>query len=112
MTARRVLVWGGGLALALLSQGALAQDAAEGRLKARQCSGCHGQLGIAAIPNAPNLAGEASMYIEAQLKAFRDGDRQHDQMTIVAAKLDDKDIADLAAWFEAIEVTVAAPDLD
>lgn len=112
MTAKRVLVWGGGLVLALLSQVAVAQDIAAGRQKARRCSGCHGQLGIAVAPNAPNLAGENSIYIELQLRAFRDGDRHHEQMTIVASRLSDEDIADLAAWFEAIEVTATAPNLD
>ncbi len=106
------MVWGGGLALALLSQGVFAQDIAAGREKARRCSVCHGQLGIAELPNAPNLAGENSIYVELQLKAFRDGDRHHEQMSIIAARLSDEDIADLAAWFEAIVVTATAPDLD
>lgn len=105
-------VLGGGLMLALLSSGVFAQDAAIGRLKAQRCSGCHGDLGIAVAPNAPNLAGEHRLYIEKQLRAFRDGDRKHEQMTIVAARLSDEDIADLAAWFEAIEVSATAPDLN
>lgn len=103
---------GGGLMLALLSTPLVAQDIAAGRLAARQCSGCHGRLGLAEIPNAPNLAGESSMYITTQLIAFRDGTRVHDQMSIIAKGLNDQDIADLAAWFEAIEVTVEAPELE
>lgn len=112
MTANRALIWGGGLLLALLSHAAMAQDISAGRLKARRCAGCHGQLGIAVAPNAPNLAGETSLYVAMQLKAFRNGDRTHDQMSIVAKKLSDEDIADLAAWFNAIKVTATAPDLD
>lgn len=112
MTANRALIWGGGLVLALLSHAVMAQDLSAGRQKARRCAGCHGQLGIAVVPNAPNLAGETSLYVAMQLKAFRDGDRVHDQMSIVAKRLSDQDIADLAAWFDAIEVTAKAPDLD
>lgn len=112
MTAKRVWILGGGFALALFSHAVVAQDISAGRQKARRCAGCHGQLGIAVLPNAPNLAGENSIYVELQLKAFRNGDRQHEQMTIVAKRLTDEDIADLAAWFEAIEVTVKAPDLE
>jgi cytochrome c553 len=43
---------------------ALAVDLAAGKKKAVQCAVCHGQDGIAAIPEAPNLAGESSIYID------------------------------------------------
>ena len=98
--------------LPLLSIPVVAQDIVAGRLAARQCAGCHGQLGLAEIPNAPNLAGESSLYITAQLEAFRDGTRVHDQMSIIAEGLSDQDIADLAAWFAAIRVMVEAPALE
>lgn len=111
------LVLGGGLLLALFAQigmvqQAMAQDLVTGRQKARRCTPCHGRLGIATVPNAPNLAGEARVYIKIQLEAFRDGSRNHDQMSIIAKRLSDQDIADLAAWFDAIKVTATAPDLD
>ena len=101
----------GGLVLACATS-VLAQDAKAGREKARQCSLCHGELGIANAPNAPNLAGENAAYVSAQLKAFRDGDREHHQMTIIASGLSDQDIADLAAWYAAISVEATAPQLD
>lgn len=117
MIAKRILLLGGGLALALFAlfsfvQIGLAQDISAGKKKARRCTVCHGPLGIAVVPNAPNLAGESNIYIKIQLRAFRDGSRQHDQMSIIAKRLKDEDIADLAAWFEAIEVTAVAPKLD
>jgi cytochrome c553 len=101
----------GGLMLASTVP-ALAQDAKVGRDKAQQCSLCHGELGIANVPNAPNLAGENASYIAAQLKAFRGGKREHHQMTIIASGLTDEDIADLSAWFAKIKVEVTAPELD
>ncbi len=109
MTANWLLA--GGLILACASP-SLAQDVQAGREKAQQCSLCHGELGIAVAPNAPNLAGENAAYVAAQLKAFRSGAREHHQMTIIAASLGDTDIADLAAWFAAIKVTATAPDTE
>lgn len=96
-----------GLAPATVS----AADLKAGRQKAMQCGVCHGTNGIAVNPDAPNLAGESSIYIEKQLKAFRSGTRQNEQMTIMAKDLSDTDIADLAAWFAAMKVSVTLPDL-
>lgn len=88
-----------------------AADIAAGKRKAMQCSVCHGRNGIAVNPEAPNLAGEAAVYIEKQLKAFRSGERQHQQMSIIAQGLSDGDIGNLAAWFEAMKVTVTLPKI-
>jgi cytochrome c553 len=89
---------------------ALAGDAHAGHDKARQCQVCHGMDGLAKVPDAPNLAGDSPIYIEAQLKAFRSGERNHQQMSIVAQGLSDEDMADLAAYYSAIEVTVKVPE--
>jgi cytochrome c553 len=74
-----------------------------------QCAVCHGANGIAVNPDAPNLAGEQPGYIERQLKAFRSGERKHEQMSIIASGLSDQDIGDLAAWFSAIKITAQPP---
>ncbi|MEN3794340.1 cytochrome c [Fulvimarina sp. MAC3] len=87
----------------------LAADAAAGREKASQCATCHGKDGIAVQPDAPNLAGMSPIYTEAQLKAFKSGERQHQQMSIIASSLSDEDIADLSAWYASIEVTATLP---
>jgi cytochrome c553 len=70
------------------------------------CAGCHGANGIALVADAPNLAGETNIYIETQLKAFRNGNRMHDVMTPLAAGLDDADIRALADWFASIELEI------
>lgn len=90
--------------------GVQAADPSAGRALARQCQACHGLDGIAQIPIAPNLAGESRIYIETQLKAFRSGKREHEIMSVVAKGLSDKDISNLAAWYEAIQVTATMPD--
>ena len=88
-----------------------AADLEAGKKKARQCSTCHGIDGIAKIPIAPHLAGESQVYIETQLKAFRNGKREHEMMTVVAKGLSDEDISDLAKWYAAIEITATMPEI-
>ena len=100
------------LALAVvmaLCGGAGAADRAAGREAAAVCTPCHGASGLATAPDAPNLAGNSAIYLAAQLKAYRSGTRQHEQMSIIASGLSDADIANLAAWFSAIKLTATLP---
>jgi cytochrome c553 len=100
------------LALALLAPAGnalAAGDAAAGKEKAQQCAVCHGIDGLAKRPDAPHLAGESDLYLSKQLRAFRSGERQNEMMSIIAEALSDQDIADLAAWYSAIKVTVELP---
>ncbi len=83
-----------------------------GKKKAVQCTPCHGHNGVATNPEAPNLAGESSIYIAKQLNAFRAGERNHQQMSIIAKTLSDDDIANLAAWYEAMKVSVELPEVE
>ena len=111
-----VLRWGpgaaliAGAALALAAAPASAGDPGAGREKARQCQTCHGIDGLAKIPEAPHIAGESELYLRTQLEAFRSGRRQHEIMSIVARTLSDTDIADLAAWYASIEISVEVPE--
>jgi cytochrome c553 len=73
------------------------------------CVACHGADGIAVIPEAPNLAGENTVYLETQLKAFRAGRRQSEVMGPVAAKLDDAAMRAAAEWYAAIGLENAGP---
>lgn len=106
----RCLVWAGALAAAILAMGhAHAADALAGKKKTAMCAVCHGVDGIAKNPDAPNLAGNNASYIIRQLRAFQSGARQHEQMTIVAQSLSEEDVADLAAWYSSLKVTVEMP---
>jgi len=67
---------------------------------------CHGLDGIAKIAEAPNLAGQNERYLIEQLGAFKAGVRHNEMMSIVIESLSDADIADLAAYYSAIEITV------
>ena len=87
-----------------------AAAAAAGRTKAQMCSVCHGAIGISAVPDAPNLAGQPEIYLSNQLRAYRSGERRHEVMTVIAKPLSDDDIANLAAWFSSVRIEAKAPN--
>jgi cytochrome c553 len=101
------------LALLLLSLASAPSHAAgniaDGRKKALQCQTCHGLDGLSKLPEAPNIAGNPEPYLVRQLNAFRKGERKNEMMSVVVQQLSDQDIADLAAYYAAIEVTVKVP---
>ena len=98
------------LAAPLLAAPALAGDATLGRDKAKACAACHGIDGVAKLPHVPNIAGESTIYLEKQLKAFRSGERKDEMMSIIAANLTDEDIANVSAWYAAIKIKVTLPE--
>ena len=94
--------------------GAAAQDTAGDaragrRLAGGNCAACHGNDGIAVLPEAPSLAGQSAGYVAAQLRQYRSGERRNEQMTLVAAPLTDAQIGDLAAWYASIQVEATIP---
>ncbi|CAN5817231.1 cytochrome c [soil metagenome] len=105
------MVWRTALLLAgaCLASSAFAGEVAAGRQKAAACAVCHGPLGLAVLPDAPNLAGQSAIYLTAQLKAYRGGSRQHEVMTLMAKPLTDDDIDNLAAWYSSLKVQVQPP---
>jgi cytochrome c553 len=58
------------------------------------CAGCHSPNGAGLPIQYPRLAGQHAEYTATQLRAFRSGARANNAtMTVVAAKLNDKEIA-------------------
>ena len=110
----RLWLWGGLAAVVLagsaLAEGAPQGDAAAGRKVAGMCRTCHGLDGLARIPLAPHIGGEPAAYLAGQLRAFRDGTRHNEMMTIVARSLSDAQIADVAAWYAAHQVRAVVPE--
>ncbi len=74
-----------------------------------QCTACHGADGIATIRNAPHIAGEASVYIATQLKAYKSGKRVNAVMSDIAAMLTDDEIRSIANWYSAVDLTIESP---
>ena len=97
------------LVAATVNSADAAGDVKAGRQKALQCQTCHGMDGAAKIPEAPNLAGQSEIYLVKSLQDYRSGARKNEMMSIVVESLKDQDIADLAAYFAAIPVTVGDP---
>ncbi|MEV8466874.1 c-type cytochrome [Fluviibacterium sp. DFM31] len=89
----------GGVFSAQVALAETAGDRENGRTVARQCKTCHGIDGVAKLPIAPNIGGESQEYLVRQLTAFRDGERYHEMMSVVASGLDDQSIADVSAWY-------------
>ena len=56
------------------------------------CAGCHGPAGSGIPVQYPRIGGQHADYMEAQLKAFRTGQRANAAMKLVAIKMTDEEI--------------------
>ncbi len=81
---------------------AVAGSAAGGRAASAACAGCHGVNGISVSPVWPNLAGQQRAYLIRALRSYRAGARKAAPMNMMAAGLNDAEIANLAAYFSAL----------
>jgi cytochrome c553 len=81
-------------------------DAGAGGKKVAMCIGCHGlpgyQSSFPQVYKVPKIAGQNAKYIAAALNGYRSGDRKHPSMRGIAGSLSDQDIADVAAYYEAL----------
>jgi cytochrome c553 len=81
-------------------------DAGAGAKKIAMCIGCHGlpgyQSSFPTIYKVPKIAGQNAKYLVAALNGYKSGDRKHPSMRGVAGSLSDQDIADVAAYYEAL----------
>lgn len=65
------------------------------------CASCHGAAGAGLPAQYPRVAGQHAEYIEAQLKAFRAGERRNDaggSMQGIAARMSDAEIRAVADY--------------
>jgi cytochrome c553 len=91
-----------GLLLLLCALPALVQaaDLEAGKSRAATvCAACHGANGVSVSDTIPNLAAQRAGYLEAQLKALKEGTRKSQIMNAIAAQLSPEDIANVAAYF-------------
>ena len=90
-------------ALALSSTLVQANDIEAGKAKAQAiCAACHGVNGISVADSIPNLAGQRRTYLEAQLKALKDGSRKAPVMNAIATQLGADEIPNVAAYFASL----------
>jgi len=66
------------------------------------CTPCHGTDGGSGNVEVPNLAGQHSIYLYAQLRAFRVGRRQHPDMKGVAGDLTDREIEQIVIYYSTL----------
>ena len=72
------------------------------------CAGCHNPRGMGNGPAGyPRLSGQSAEYVEKQLKAYRDGERDAGQnasiMMDVAAKLTDSEIKAVSSYVSGLQ---------
>jgi cytochrome c553 len=92
--------------LILFSSNVISAEEYTGKEKAETCVGCHaieGYNNTYPTYKVPKLGGQHSEYIIAALKAYQKGDRNHETMHANASGLSDKDIQDIAKYFESIK---------
>jgi cytochrome c553 len=76
------------------------------------CTNCHGPGGTGEPPAYPYLAGQHASYLHAALTEWRNGSRKTDpsqQMSMIAQRLSDSDIAALADYYAALSPPPPAP---
>jgi cytochrome c553 len=74
------------------------------KLGVQGCANCHGPGGVGEPPSYPYLASQHRTYLIAALTEWKNGSRNTDpsmQMTMIAKRLSDSDIAALAAYYAA-----------
>ena len=88
----------------LLASMALLATAAAWSNTSTTCAVCHGANGVGISDDVPNLAGQKAGYLQAQLRAFRSGERKHDVMNPIARQLSDADVESLAKYWNSLPV--------
>ena len=87
-----------------------AGDSTAGRTVMVKCQSCHGKDGLGrALPvggEAPNIAGQKYDYLVHSLMAYKAGERKSPMMSLAVKSLSDEDMANVAAYYAAIKITV------
>ena len=86
-----------------------AGDITAGRTVVVKCQGCHGKDGISKSISAPNLAGQKEYYLIWSLRKYKAGKRENQMMSVAIKDLSDEDMANVAAYYAAIKITVEVP---
>jgi len=66
------------------------------------CAACHGFDGIGNDRSIPNLAGQSRDYLATQLRAFRDGRRQHPTMNFFAVQATREELQQIVDYYTAL----------
>ena len=84
-------------------------DSTAGQTVMVKCQSCHGKDGLATQNWSPNIAGQKQDYLVRSLMAYKAGQRKSSMMYGVVKSLSDEDMANVAAYYAAIKITVEVP---
>src|SRR5262245_66420602 len=94
--------------LVAVHTGAQSADSEAGKkIGMAACAACHGANGVSVNETTPNIAAQRAGYLEAQLKAYKDGSRKLPGgtsptaiMSAIATQLSAEDIANVRVLFD------------
>ncbi len=69
-------------------------------LAEQQCDRCHGSGGVSDDPDTPHLAAQSAAYFVKQMRDYKSRTRDDKNMYKRARKLNERQFADLAVWYE------------
>ena len=73
-----------------------------GGLAATACAGCHGLDGISVDSSRPHLAGQRTIYLYRELKAYKSGIRPNRSMQVAVEYLSDDALLNVAIYFASL----------
>jgi cytochrome c553 len=93
---------------ALIKRGEELAKIGSAERRIQNCDNCHGPDGSGEPPVIPYLAGQYAHYIAVTLQMWRQGFRKNspDAMGVIANKLDDQEIATVAAYYQQVQSTI------
>lgn len=95
---------------ALIKRGEQLAKVGDAARELQSCDNCHGPGGAGEPPAIPYLAGQYARYIAFQLTMWKRGFRNNspNAMADVAKRLDQQEIAAVAAYFQQVDASVPA----
>jgi cytochrome c553 len=95
---------------ALVKQGEELAMVGSAERRIQNCDNCHGPGGAGEPPAIPYLAGQYAQYITFTLRMWQRGFRKNsaDSMGVIAKKLDDQEIAAVAAYYQQVRSSLEA----
>jgi len=80
------------------------EDLTDGKpLAETTCVGCHGENGVSTTENVPHIAGQRSVYLYVEMKAYQSGVRKDTIMTNIVKFLNDDALVRAAAYYATLE---------
>ena len=87
----------------LVEQGKRVYRVGNARTGVPACMACHGPAGVGnPLAGYPRVSGQQAAYSEAQLRAYRAGERIHPVMQDIAARLSDEELRAVADYMQGL----------